>query len=91
MLTDAGRSEMRRRAEVARKNARRVLVPGDRLRVSKCPGTRRWITFERWDGHWLVSRSGIDDYSPMHVDRRNDEVVDFSVQMAPLPTGFAKG
>lgn len=59
-------------------NAKRALKPGDRLRVRKCPGTLRWITFDHWDGNWIVSKSGIDDYAATAVDRLNGSPVDFT-------------
>lgn len=79
MLTEEQKAENRRLGLLAEENAKKVLQPGDRLRVSKCPGTKRWITFSHWDGHWIVSKSGINDYSPRHVDRVNDQAVDFTV------------
>jgi hypothetical protein len=66
------------RVALAVRNAKQVLKPGDRIRVAKCPGTKRWITFARWDGNFMVSKSGIDDYSPFTVDRVNAQSVDFS-------------
>lgn len=58
--------------------ARAALRPGDRLRVTKCPGTKRWITFAGWGGKWIVSKSGISDFSPLCVDRHNGTPVDFA-------------
>ena len=78
MLTEEQRAESRRQSLLAEKNAKMVLKPGDRLRVTKCPGTKRWITFAEWDGHWIVSKSGINDYSPACVDMLNGEAVDFT-------------
>ena len=78
MLTEEQRVENRRLSLLAEQNAKTVLKPGDRLRVTKCPGTKRWITFERWDGHWIVSKSGINDFSPLCVDMVNGEPVDFT-------------
>lgn len=63
-----------KKAEVV---AKEILKKGDRVRVTKCPGTKRTITFERWDGCWMVSKSGIDDYHPVNVDRVNGVDVDF--------------
>lgn len=77
-MTPEQREENKRRSLVAEANAKKVLKPGDRLRVTKCPGTKRWITFAGWDGHWIVSKSGIDDYSPLCVDMRNGAPVDFT-------------
>ena len=72
------RAENRRQSRIAEKNAKKVLKPGDRLRVTKCLGTKRWITFAEWDGHWIVSKSGINDYSPLCVDMLNGEAIDFT-------------
>lgn len=69
--------ERRRLFVLAEQNAKKVLKPGDRIRVSKCPGTKRWVTFAGWKGHWIVSKSGIDDYSPGAVDMLNGKPVDF--------------
>ena len=69
--------ERRRLFLLAEQNAKKVLKPGDRIRVSKCPGTKRWVTFSGWDGHWIVSKSGINDFSPAAVDMLNGEPVDF--------------
>jgi len=60
-------------------NAKKVLKTGDRIRVRKCPGTKRWITFDGWDGYWIVSKSGINDYSAGTIDMLNGEPVDFSI------------
>ena len=58
--------------------AKKVLKKGDRIRVTKCPGTKRTITFDHWDGNWIVSKSGIDDYSATTIDKLNGETVDFN-------------
>lgn len=79
MPTEEQKVELRRCSHIAEENAKKVLKPGDRLRVTKCPGTKRWITFAGWDGHWIVSKSGIDDYSPMNVDMLNGKPVDFTL------------
>ena len=80
--------ERRRLFLLAEQNAKKVLKPGDRIRVSKCPGTKRWVTFAGWDGHWIVSKSGINDYSPGAVDMVNGEPVDFNAvaQLEPPNT-----
>ena len=59
------------------------LRPGDRFRVTKCPGRKRWATFAQFDGGWIVSKSGVDDYFPGSVDMVNDEPVDFSAGWSP--------
>lgn len=78
MLSEEQRHWNREMSLLAEQNAKKVLKPGDRLRVTKCPGTKRWITFSGWDGHWIVSKSGINDYSPRCVDMLNGETVDFT-------------
>ena len=77
MLTEEQKKENRRRFKLAVEKAKKVLKQGDRLRVTKCPGTKRWITFDHWDGCWIVSKSGIDDYAALTIDRLNGEPVDF--------------
>lgn len=77
--------EVRRRLFLlAEQNAKKVLKPGDRIRVTKCPGTKRWVTFARWDGHWIVSKSGRSEYSPGTVDMLNGKPVDFKVEQAAV-------
>lgn len=82
MLTDEQKAMRREQSLIAEKNAKAVLKVGDRLRVTKCPGTKRCITFASWSGHWIVSKSGIDDYSPFHVDMLNGDYVDFTKTIA---------
>jgi len=57
--------------------AKKVLKQGDRCRVTKCPGTKRTMTFDHWAGRWMVSKSGIDDYSPCTIDRVNGKPISF--------------
>lgn len=57
--------------------AKKVLKQGDRIRVTHCPGTKRTITFDHWDGNWIVSKSGKDDYSAMSIDRLNGQPISF--------------
>lgn len=78
MKTDAEKEAGRERFRRAVENAKKVLKPGDRLRVTKCPGLKRTIIFAGWEGNWIVSKSGINDYSAGCVDRVNGEAVDFS-------------
>lgn len=85
-LTDEQMQERHRLFLIAEANARRVLKPGDRIRVTKCPGTKRWATFAGWDGHWIVSKSGINDYAPGCVDMVNDMPVDFKEPKAQSAT-----
>lgn len=61
----------------AAEKAKAFLKKGDRVRVSKCPGTKRTITFSHFDGPWIVSKSGINDYAPTSVDLVNGQPVNF--------------
>ncbi len=49
------------------KKVKSQVKKGDRVSCTKCPGTRRTFTFDCWDGFWMVSKSGIDDYAPTSV------------------------
>lgn len=60
--------------------AKKVLKKGDRVRLKHCPGTLRTITFETWDGNWIVSKSGKNDYSAMGIDKINGEFINFKNQ-----------
>lgn len=61
-----------------KKNAKTALKPGDRLRVTKCPGTKRWIIFAKWDGDEVISKSGRGGYYPRGIDKVNRRSVDFT-------------
>ena len=67
----------RAKSAIAVEAAKKVLKRGDRVRCKKCPGTRRTFTFECWDGQWMVSKSGIDDFHPSAVDRVNGKEMIF--------------
>lgn len=54
----------------ATERARFILKPGDRLTVTHCPGTKRWIVFDGWDGDWICSRTR-NDYHASHVSKVN--------------------
>jgi hypothetical protein len=82
MLTEEEKERNRKLSLIAERNAKAVLKVGDRLRVTKCPGNKRWITFASWSGHWVVSKSGIDDFSPLCVDMLNGDYVDFAKPVA---------
>jgi len=79
MISDQERAERRAKALAAEINAKTILKPGDRLRITKCPGTKRWITFSHWDGNWIVSKSGISDFHPAAADMLNGSPIDFAV------------
>ena len=57
--------------------AKQVLKRGDRIRVTKCPGRKRTITFNHWDGPWIVSKSGINDYAATSIDMVNGKSMSF--------------
>jgi hypothetical protein len=67
-------------SKLATDSAKTTLKRGDRLRVTRCPGTKRWVTFDHWDGYWIVTKSGIDDIHAINVDRVNTESVDFTTK-----------
>lgn len=69
--------EKRKQADKAYTAAKMILKKGDRLRVTKCPGTKRVITFSHFDGCWIVSKSGINDYHPINVDLLNGNPINF--------------
>lgn len=77
MPTKEELDENKKRFHIAVANAKKILQPGDRVRVTKCPGTKRTITFAGWDGPWIVSKSGINDYAASCVDMVNGKIVDF--------------
>lgn len=54
-----------------------TLKKGDKVRCRKCPGRRRTFTFSHFDGPWMVSKSGINDYPPTSVDRVNGQPISF--------------
>lgn len=77
MPTPEQKEKNRVRFSRATENAKKVLKPGDRVRVTKCPGIKRWITFAGWEGDRIVSKSGINDYAALCVDMVNGQRVDF--------------
>jgi len=58
-------------------NAKKVLKPGDRIRVTRCGGIVATYTFSHFEGYWIVSKSGIDDLSPASVFKLNGKPVNF--------------
>lgn len=68
-----------RLAEMGRatERAKAVLRPGDRLVVTSCPGTKRWVRFIGWDGSWIVTATR-DDFSAINISKVNG-----------VPTSFA--
>lgn len=74
---DNSREAQRRRIVEATDRAKKVLKPGDRIRVTKCPGTKRTITFSHFDGLEIISKSGLGEYAAITIDRLNGEPVSF--------------
>lgn len=87
MISSDEREHMLHLVVVAESNAKKMIKPGDRLRVGKCPGRKRSITYRDWNGPWIVSNTGINDFSPLSLDRLNDRQVDFTgcVQLSEHP------
>jgi len=63
-----------RETEKQRKNAllaaihfKGILKRGDKIGCTRCPGTKRVFIFSAWDGNWMVSKSGINDYHPINI------------------------
>lgn len=79
------------RYETAYRNAHATLKVGDRVRLTACPGTKRWIHFAGWDGKWIMSRSGRADYSAVGIDRVNGEAVDFTMTPGAANSGPTSG
>ena len=78
MRTEKEKQDAHERHLRAVKCAKKILKPGDKLRVERCCHLRKsTITFAAWCGGWIVSKSGIDDYSPTCVDRLNGKPVDW--------------
>lgn len=74
--------ECKRLSPIALRNATKVLKPGDKLRVAKCPGGERTIIFAHWDGEYVVSKSGIGSFHPLCISKVNGTPVDFSQEAA---------
>jgi hypothetical protein len=47
--------------------AKRIISPGDRIGCVRCLGRKIVFTFNHWDGHWMVSKTGICDFSPVNI------------------------
>lgn len=58
-------------------SAKKVLRVGDRIRVTRCPGNKRTVTFACWDGNWIVTASGISDIGAGTIDMLNGEAIKF--------------
>ena len=60
--------------------AKKVIQQGDRIGCTKCPNTKRVFTFSHWDGCWMVSISGINDYHPNAIYSINGEKPNFKTR-----------
>ena len=69
---------MRERLAKATKAAKKVLKKGDGITVTKCPGTKRWIIFDHWEGNEIISASGEGEYTATNITRLNGEPVNFN-------------
>ena len=78
MLGNKEKQIRRKRIRKATKTAMDVLKKGDRIRVTKCPGTKRTITFDHWYGDEIISKSGRGEYAASNIDRLNGEPVSFN-------------
>lgn len=78
MLTKEEKLIQRKRIAFATTAAQAVLKEGDRIRVTKCPGTKRTITFAYWVGDEIISKSGSGEYCAPNIDRLNGTPVDFN-------------
>jgi predicted RNA-binding protein Jag len=78
MYTDEERQAMRERLAKATEAAKKVLKKGDRITVRKCPGTKRRIIFDHWEGNEIISSSGEGEYAATSISRLNGEPVNFN-------------
>ena len=78
MLGNKDKQIRRERIRKATKTATDVLNQGDRIRVTKCPGTKRTITFGHWYGDEIISKSGRGEYAASNIDRLKGEPVSFN-------------
>jgi len=69
---------IRERHVKATSTAKKVLKKGDRITVTKCPGTKRWIIFDHWEGNEIISVSGEGEYAATSISRLNGEPVNFN-------------
>jgi hypothetical protein len=63
---------MKDQTKQAEIKAKKVLKKGDRVRCTMCSNTDRTFTFDHWDGCWMVSKSGINDYHPVNIKKVNN-------------------
>lgn len=60
------------------KQAKKILKPGDRCRGRHGCGQRHAFIFAGWEGNWIVSKSGISDFSACSIYWLNGQKVDFT-------------
>jgi len=58
--------------------AKKVMKKGDKITVTKCPGTKRWIIFDHWEGNEIISASGKGEYAATSITRLNGKPVNFN-------------
>lgn len=78
MNSDQERKDRRERLAKATAKAKKVLRKGDRVTVRSCPGTKRWIIFDHWQGFEIYSASGRGEYAATSVSKVNGVAVDFT-------------
>jgi len=76
-MTDDEKAEKLQLTRLCEDRAKKLLKEGDRVGCTKCPGTKRIFTFVGWAGHWMLSKSGIDDLHPWNVYSVNGVPMDF--------------
>lgn len=74
MIAEEERDAHRRATE----RARAILRPEDRITVTHCPGTKRWVVFSHFDGEWICSKTR-DDFHAWNVSKINGVPVSFRI------------
>lgn len=78
MLTEDEKQAKRIRLAKATDAAKKVLTKGDRITVTKCPGTKRWIIFDHWLGSEIISATGGGEFFATNISKLNGNPVDFN-------------
>jgi len=63
---------------LATRNAKQILKPGDKIRASRCGGIKATYKFSHWGGDWIISASDVSDIAAIHIDKLNGQPIDFS-------------
>lgn len=60
--------------------AKKVLKSGDRIVVTGCPNTKRWVIFDHFEGDEIVTKSGTSgrSYAALNISKVNGQIVDFN-------------